>query len=490
MFNSILVANRGEIACRVMRTARKLGLKTIAVYHHADRHAPHVAMADIAHELSADVPTAAYLDTEQILAAAAKHGAECIHPGYGFLSENAGFAEAVEQAGLAFVGPQAEVIRLMGDKIHSREFAIKAGVPVAPSVEQSGDLDAFVREASEIGFPLLIKAAAGGGGKGMSIVRSAAELAERATTAMGEAERYFADGRVYAERYVEQPRHIEVQVMGDGNGGVVHLFERECSIQRRFQKIIEESPAPSLESALRDRICLAAKELAASANYRNAGTVEFILAPDGEFYFLEMNTRLQVEHPVTELVCGVDLVEAQLRVAAGEGLPWQQSEIKQQGHALECRICCEEPENDFRPATGTARVLRLPEGENVRWDGGIVAGQAITSAFDSMVGKLICHGEDRDTTIETSLNALSDFVLLGVSTNLDYLSRVIEHSAFRAGSLHTGFVVDHADGLKPTELDDIDTAAVLIAAALEVDDFRALAYDTPEPHASMGGWRN
>ncbi|CAN0198411.1 unnamed protein product, partial [Phaeothamnion confervicola] len=411
-------------------------------------------------------------------------------PGFGFLSEIATFAAAVENAGLAFVGPQSEVIRLMGDKIHSREFAVKAGVPVSPSVKQDGDLDSFVEQASKIGFPLLIKAAAGGGGKGMSIVRSADELASRARTAMGEAERYFADGRVYAERYIERPRHIEVQVMGDGEGNVVHLFARECSVQRRFQKIIEESPAPNMPLGLRDKICKAAVELAASAKYRNAGTVEFILAPDGEFYFLEMNTRLQVEHPVTEMVCGVDLVEAQLRVAAGLGLPWTQSEIRQSGHAIECRICCEEPEHDFRPATGVAQLLRVPEGAGVRFDGGIAQGQAITAAFDSMVGKLICHGASRDAAVDGIVQALNDFVLLGVSNNIDYLGAVLRHPAFRAGLLHTGFITEHAADLAAAPLDDTDRAALLIAAALGVSDFRRLVYETPEPYASIGAWRN
>ena len=490
MFDSILIANRGEIACRVIRSARQLGLRTIAVYHHEDRHAPHVRLADVAVELLADVPTAAYLDVAQLLAIATRQGAQCIHPGYGFLSENAKFAAAVENAGLAFVGPQSEVIRLMGDKIHSREFAVQAGVPVSPSVKQDGDLDSFVEQASKMGFPLLIKAAAGGGGKGMSIVRSADQLASRARTAMGEAERYFADGRVYAERYIERPRHIEVQVMGDGEGNVVHLFERECSVQRRFQKIIEESPAPNLPVGLRDKICKAAVELAARAKYRNAGTVEFILAPDGEFYFLEMNTRLQVEHPVTEMVCGVDLVEAQLRVAAGLGLPWQQSDIRQSGHAIECRICCEEPEHDFRPATGVAQLLRVPHGEGVRFDGGIDQGQAITAAFDSMVGKLICHGESRDAAVDGIVQALNDFVLLGVSNNIDYLGAVLRHPAFRAGVLHTGFITEHAADLAAAPLDETDRAALLIAAALGVSDFRRLVYETPEPYASIGAWRN
>ncbi|MGB1884928.1 MAG: acetyl-CoA carboxylase biotin carboxylase subunit [Gammaproteobacteria bacterium] len=490
MFNSILVANRGEIACRVIRTARAMGLRTIAVYHHADRNAPHVALADEAGELLGDVPTAGYLDVEQILKLAADHDAECIHPGYGFLSENANFAEAVEKAGLAFIGPQSDVIRLMGDKIHSREFAEKAGVPVAPSVTQEGSLETFVEQATKIGFPLLIKAAAGGGGKGMSIVREAGELAERAQVATSEAERYFADGRVYAERYIDRPRHIEVQVMGDGEGNVVHLFERECSVQRRFQKIIEESPAASLPTELRDRICEAARALAASASYRNAGTVEFILAPDGEFYFLEMNTRLQVEHPVTELVCDVDLVEAQLRVAAGEGLPWKQEEIRQSGHAVECRICCEEPDNDFRPATGTAKVLRVPDTDMARFDTGIAEGQTITAAFDSMVGKLICHGDDRAEAIDKTLAALDELIVLGVSNNIDYLGGILDHEAFRAGDLHTGFITEHESDLAPPVLDEIDRAAVVIAAALGIDEFKRLAFETPEPHASIGGWRN
>ena len=353
-----------------------------------------------------------------------------------------------------------------------------------------GDLDAFLAQVAAIGFPVLIKAAAGGGGKGMSIVHDAAELGERARTAAGEAERYFADGRIYAERYIERPRHIEVQVLGDGEGAAIHLFERECSVQRRFQKIVEESPAASLDRDLRDRICQAAVDLAVGAKYRNAGTVEFILAPDGKFYFLEMNTRLQVEHPVTEMVCGLDLVEAQLRIAAGEGLAWYQDDIRQSGHAIECRICCEEPEQDFRPATGTVQVLRVPGGTATRFDGGIVQGQAVTAAFDSMVGKLICHAADRAGAIDACMQALGDLTLLGVSSNIDYLSAIVDHSAFRAGDLHTGFIGEHAASLAPASLDDTERAAVLIAAALGVDDFRRLAFDTPEPHASLGAWQN
>ncbi|MGD9602497.1 MAG: acetyl/propionyl/methylcrotonyl-CoA carboxylase subunit alpha [Gammaproteobacteria bacterium] len=486
----ILIANRGEIACRIQRTARRLGLKTTAVYHFADRDAPHVVDADTAVELHAEVPTAAYLDVAQLIDAARRTGADAVHPGYGFLAENARFAAAVEAAGLRFIGPQPDVIELMGDKLRAREFAAAHGVPVAPSCTQDGSMAAFVAGAAAIGFPLLIKAAAGGGGKGMSIVRSADELAARAELAASEAARYFADGRVYAERYVERPRHIEVQVLGDGSGNVIHLFERECSIQRRFQKIIEESPAPNLPAALRDRICDAASRLAGAARYRNAGTVEFILAPDGEFYFLEMNTRLQVEHPVTEYVTGLDLVEAQVRIANGEPLWFTQRDVRTQGHAIECRVCAEQPALDFRPATGTVRRLRVPAGADLRFDSGIREGLPVTAAFDSMLAKLVCHGESRAHAIARMREALEALVLLGVDTNLDYLAAIFAHPAFAAGTLHTGFVVEHAATLAPPPLDATDRAAVLLAAALADDDFRRMAYAIPEPYASIGAWRN
>ena len=356
MLKKVLIANRGEIACRVIRTLRKLDIASVAIYHHEDRNAPHVGLADEAILLAGDVPTAAYLDQEQILAICQKTGAEGIHPGYGFLSENSGFAERVwPRRGLIFIGPDAESMRLMGDKIRSRDFAAAHGVPVAPSAMMDGDIDAFIKTASAIGFPLLIKASAGGGGKGMKIVRAASELEENIRVAASEAQRYFGDGRVYAERLVERPRHIEVQVLGDGKGKVIHLFERECSLQRRYQKIVEESPAPNLPAALRKEICDAAVRLASAARYKNAGTIEFILGADGLFFFLEMNTRLQVEHPVTELVLGVDLVEEQLKIAAGEGLSFAPKDLKQKGSAVECRINAEEPEKDFRPATGTDR---------------------------------------------------------------------------------------------------------------------------------------
>jgi acetyl/propionyl-CoA carboxylase alpha subunit len=485
----VLIANRGEIAWRILRTLRAEGIASVAVYHHEDRAAPHVQQADAAVELQAQVPTAAYLDQAQIIAAAQRTEADAIHPGYGFLSENATFAERVAGAGLTFIGPDAQAMRLMGDKIHARAFAVEQGVPVAPSIIAS-DAGSVAAQAAQIGFPLLIKAAAGGGGKGMRIVRSAAELPESLRIAAAEAQRYFGDARVYAERYIERPRHIEVQVLGDAQGNVVHLFERECSLQRRYQKIIEESPAPNLPAELRTAICEAALRLARAAHYRNAGTVEFVLAPDGRFYFLEMNTRLQVEHPVTEYVLGVDLVAEQLRIAAGAPLSMAQRDLQPRGHAIECRICAEEPEHEFRPATGRVGVLRVPERANLRFDGGIRAGQAITPAFDSLLAKLIAYGATREAAAANLAEALRATVLLGVPTNIDYLERVLRHPRFLSGPLHTGFLAEYAQDLMPRELLPGPAAAATLAALLTDPEFRRAALGVPEPYASMGPWHN
>jgi acetyl/propionyl-CoA carboxylase alpha subunit len=490
MLKKVLIANRGEIACRIIRTLRQEGIAAVAVYHHEDRHAPHVSMADAAVELEADVPTAAYLDQAQVVDVARRTGADAIHPGYGFLSENAGFAERVENSGILFIGPSAAAIRLMGDKIRAREFALEQGVPVAPSAVQDGSLEQFTERAVRVGFPLLIKAASGGGGKGMRIVHEAAELADSVRDAAGEAQRYFGDGRVYAERYIERPRHIEVQILGDGRGNVVHLYERECSIQRRYQKIIEESPAPNLADETREAMCAAAVRLASGARYRNAGTIEFVLAPDGAFYFLEMNTRLQVEHPVTEQVLGIDLVREQLRLAAGGGLSFAQGDLRQRGHAIECRICAEEPEQGFRPATGRVGVLRIPQGENVRFDGGIRVGQPVTPAFDSLLAKLIVWDPTRAGAASTLERALTDLVILGVPTNADYLARVIRHPEFLAGRLHTGFLTEHVAELAAPDASREAETVVAIAAVLANADFRRAAFGVPEPHASIGTWRN
>ncbi|MEX3009595.1 acetyl/propionyl/methylcrotonyl-CoA carboxylase subunit alpha [Hoeflea sp. TYP-13] len=489
-FTKVLIANRGEIACRVEDTLKEMGITSVAVFHDSERKARFVQLADEAHEIVGETPVAAYLDGGQIIEIALSSGAEAIHPGYGFLSENADFARQVSEAGLVFIGPEPASIELMGDKITSRKFAEEHGVPVAQSVLTDGDLDGFVKKASAIGFPLLIKASAGGGGKGMSIVHSADELAESARVAASEAERYFADSTIYAERYVEKPRHIEVQVVGDGNGNVVHLFERECSIQRRFQKIIEEAPSAGLADELRDRICEAAVRLASAANYRNAGTVEFILAPDGAFYFLEMNTRLQVEHPVSEMITGIDLVRMQIEIAAGLPLGVSQDDIGVSGHAIECRICAEVPERDFMPATGKVLELDPPAASHIRFENGLVEGHYVTLSFDSMLAKLVVHGENRKAAIDCTVEALRETVLLGVETNLDYLSRVADHPVFRDGALHTGFVTEHEQDLVAPPPDEMERDAALLAAALAFREFRTLVFDAPDPYASMGGWRN
>jgi acetyl/propionyl-CoA carboxylase alpha subunit len=489
MLRRVLIANRGEIACRVLRTLRELGIGSVAVYTFEERAAPHVALADQAVLLQGEPPTAPYLDATQLIEVARRCGADAIHPGYGFLSENADFAQRVSEAGLVFIGPDAAVMRLMGDKLRAREFARSQGVPVAPSAHGDTDAVAFAQAAAEIGFPLLIKAAAGGGGRGMRIVREPTEFAASARLAAAEAQRYFGDGRVYAERYLERPRHIEVQVLGDGSGRVLQLFERECSLQRRYQKIVEESPAPNLPPATRDALCAAATRLAGAARYRNAGTVEFVLAPDGAFYFLEMNTRLQVEHPVTESILGIDLVALQLEIASGASLPLEQDALAPRGHSIECRICAEEPEHDFRPATGRIGVLRPPAGPGVRFDGGVAEGQPVTPSFDSLLAKLIVHADTRAAAVARLQHALRELVLLGVPNNVDYLARLAAHPRFCAGELHTGLLTDAAHELLPATEPTAAAAAVLAALTAD-DDFRRSAFAVPEPYATIGAWRN
>lgn len=476
-----------------MRTLRAMSINSVAVFHHQDRHAPHVSMADEALPIEGPTPAAAYLDQDEILNACRATGADAIHPGYGFLSENPAFAESVTEAGVAFIGPAAETIRLMGDKLRARAFAAQNGLPIAPSAtweDEYETIEVFCKRASEIGFPLLIKAAAGGGGKGMRVAHSAAELQEHALTSASEAERYFGDSRVYVEKLIAEPRHIEVQIFGDGKGNAVHLFERECSLQRRYQKIVEEAPAPNLAEGLRNEICSAAVNLAAASRYKNAGTIEFILGADNVFYFLEMNTRLQVEHPVTELVLGLDLIAEQIRVAAGEGLSLAQNGYVPRGHAIECRICAETPEKNFLPATGKVGVLRVPAGPGIRIDLGIVEGQLITPAFDSMLGKLVTFGDTREEAVTKMEAALRDFVLLGVSTNIDYLGRIMGNGSFRRGNLHTGFLSAEVDSLTARPAPNAELVTAIIPAMLAKHDFRALAFDVPEPYASIGDWRN
>jgi acetyl/propionyl-CoA carboxylase alpha subunit len=488
-FDTVLVANRGEIAVRILRTVQALGLKGVVVHHAVDRDAPAVRLADAAVEITGATPVAAYLDGAQILRVARETGAGAVHPGYGFLSENAGFARAVEQAGLAFVGPKAEQIELMGDKVRARAFVAKAGFPVAPSAIEDDDPKTFEQRARQVGLPLLIKPAAGGGGKGMRIVREPDKLAAEIERARSEGQRYFGDGRLYVERYVENPRHIEVQVLGDAHGNVVHLYERECSVQRRFQKIVEETPSPALDAATRVRICETAAGIARKAGYRNAGTIEFIYG-DGEFYFLEMNTRLQVEHPVTEETTGLDLVREQLRVAAGERLGYAQADVKPRGHAIEFRIYAEDPARGYTPTTGPVLALRQPQGAGVRVDSGIVQGQQVTAAFDPMLAKLVVSGRDRGEAMARADRALAGFALLGCKTNTAFLRRLLRHPAFVEGKIHTGFLDAHPEIAREPQIPAATLQRLLAAAALVTRPMREVADTVPDLHAAMGEWRN
>ncbi len=436
----VLVANRGEIACRIFRTLERMGIPGVAVYHPADARSPALGMASETVEVDGPTPVASYLDIQGIVDACRRTGADAVHPGFGFLAENAGFARRLSEEGISFIGPSPEVIELMGNKVAARSFCVAHGFPLAPSVTEADEDGDFLERLARIPLPLLIKAAAGGGGKGMQIVRDMESLERAVELAKGEALRSFGDDSVYAERYVEQARHIEVQILADHHGQVVHLGERDCSIQRRFQKVIEESPAFVLSPGVRERICHTAVAVAETAGYQNAGTVEFLLAPDGEFYFLEMNTRIQVEHPVTEMVTGLDLVEWQVRIARGETLPWSQQQIEATGHAIEMRLYAEDPENDFMPATGDLLVYDLPHGEGVRVDDGYSEGMAVSSAFDPMLAKLIVHGRNRGEALERALMALEETTVLGVTTNLDHLHRILSHPDFASGRVHTGFV--------------------------------------------------
>ena len=486
----VLIANRGEIAVRIARTLSRLGIASALVAHSEDAESPAARAVDEVHPIEGKTAVAAHLDGDQTIAIAKRIGADAIHPGYGFLSENADFAERVACAGLRFVGPSAESMRRLGDKIESRRFVAGLGVPLTPSATEAEAPKTFPARAAKIGFPLLIKASAGGGGKGMQIVRDAGDLPQAIELARSSARRYFDDDRIYAERYVESPRHIEVQILADTHGQVFHLGERDCSIQRRFQKLIEESPAPGLAPELRQAICESAVRIARAADYHNAGTVEFVLAPNGEFFFLEMNTRLQVEHPVTEMVTGVDLVEQQLRVAAGEKLVLRQEDLRPNGAALECRLCAEEPEQDFRPAIGEILVFEPPGGPGVRLDAGIAAGQRITTAFDPMLAKLIVHGSDRSEAIARAIRALEETVILGCATNASFLSRVLAHPAFQAGRVETGFLPAHAAALASRPLEEDERRLVLAAAALSDRDFLERMKAVPALHAAMGAWRN
>jgi acetyl-CoA carboxylase biotin carboxylase subunit len=453
-FRRILIANRGEIAVRILRACRAMGIESIAVYSDFDANALHVRLADRAVPIGEAAARESYLNIPAILEAARAAGADAIHPGYGFLAENADFAAACEEAGIAFIGPRSSVIRVMGSKIGGRKLAQEAGVPVAPSGSE--------QDLAKLGFPVLIKASAGGGGRGMRIVRSAGELQEALTAARGEAKRAFGDDTLLVEKYIEDARHVEIQIFGDHHGNLMHLFERDCSVQRRHQKIIEESPSPAVTPDLRERMAAAAVALGHKIGYTNAGTVEFLLAPSGEFYFIEVNTRIQVEHPVTEVVTGLDLIRLQIEIAQGQPLPARTA--SQTGHAIEARLYAEDPRNDFLPATGTMHVWQPPSAiEGVRVDSGVEQETEIGVHYDPLLAKVIAHGADRQTAINKLSFALRNFAAQGTITNRDFLLDVLENAEFRSGRAHTGFRLQPREG---SEKED-EICAVVVAAYIE-----------------------
>ncbi len=467
----VLVANRGEIAVRVLRACREEGIETVAVYSEADRNALHVRLADQAFCIGKPQASESYLNSEKILAVARRAGADSIHPGYGFLSENADFADACVRAGVKFIGPSGDAMRKMGDKIEAKRRMRAANVPVAPGSDGPiADPAEAERIATSIGFPVMIKAAAGGGGKGIRIVRQASELASALERARSEAEKSFKSGAVYVEKFLARPRHVEIQVLADSHGNVIHLGERECSVQRRHQKIIEETPSCIVDADLRHRMGSAAVAAAKAVHYENAGTVEFLVDADRNFYFLEMNTRLQVEHPITESVTGVDLVRAQLRVAAGQRLEVTQADIVQRGHAIECRICAEDPDNNFLPSIGTIKKLDVPGGGRVRIDGCLFEGMKVEVWYDSMLAKLIVRANDREEAIARMKRALAEFQVSGVKTNIGFLLRALEQPEFISGEYDTGFIERNKQALlagpADGEMEDVAVIAVVVAREL------------------------
>ncbi|WP_119168854.1 acetyl/propionyl/methylcrotonyl-CoA carboxylase subunit alpha [Algihabitans albus] len=496
MFASLLIANRGEIACRIQRTARRMGLRCIAVYSDADAQAPHVLLSDEAHRLGPAPARESYLNVEALLEAAARSGAEAVHPGYGFLSENAGFAEACARAGLVFVGPPPAAIRAMGSKSEAKTIMEKAGVPLVPGYHGSDQAqDLLAAQAQRIGYPVLIKASAGGGGKGMRVVERPDDFEAALTSAKREASASFADDRVLIEKYLTKPRHIELQVFADSQGNVLHLGERDCSIQRRHQKVIEEAPAPGMTPERRLEMGEAAKAAAAAIGYVGAGTVEFI-AEGEDFFFMEMNTRLQVEHPVTEMITGQDLVEWQLKVAAGELLPLTQEEVRLTGHAFEVRLYAEDPARDFLPATGRLTHLRFPEeSPHLRVDAGVGEGDEISVHYDPMIAKLIVWDSTRAAALRRLSGALALTEVVGTTTNLAFLQRLAAHSAFADADFDTGFIGKHAEALQPERSaasDDLLALACLAELLARAQEARRAAAASSDPHSpwwSTDGWR-
>ncbi len=494
IFNKILIANRGEIAVRVIRSARKLGIQTVAIFSVADEDALHAEMADEAYSLGESIELSeTYLNIEKIIQIALKSGSEAIHPGYGFLSENAKFVAACEKAGIVFIGPNSKAMKLMGNKIESRDFVKKLGIPMTAGI--TGDHKTLIKKANEIPLPILVKAAAGGGGKGMRIVRDLKELPEIIESTSREAKSYFGDGTIFIEKYVEEPRHIEIQVIGDNHGNVVHLFERECSIQRRYQKVIEESPSPTLTQDVRTKMGEAAVRIAKEIAYNNAGTVEFLVDKNLDFYFLEMNTRVQVEHPVTEMVTGIDIVKEQIRIAANYPLSFEQASVKQTGHAIECRIYAEDPSNNFLPSPGEMSLYFEPEANGVRIDAGIQEAAVIHSFYDPMISKIITWGDDREIAREKMIQALKNYSIHGIKTNIAYLLQLLKHPAYIGNKISTKYCDEHTgDIINLIEKEKKDIPVHLPVMGFLMHDFYK---DLLEPESTdynvwkeIGFWRD
>ena len=493
-FRKVLIANRGEIAVRVARTCRVMGIPTVGVFSEADRGALHARECDEAVAIGPPEAARSYLSFDALIDAARRTGADAIHPGYGFLSQNGGFADAVRDAGLVFIGPPGDLHRRMGDKKGARRLMAAAGVPVVPGYDGDDQQDTtLASEAARIGWPVMIKPSRGGGGKGMRVVRRAEEFLPALHASRREAEAAFGDDAAVLERFVERPRHVEVQVLADAHGRTLHLFERECSIQRRHQKVVEETPSPALDDAQRRALCAAGVAAARAAAYVNAGTVEFLLDPDGRFHFLEMNTRLQVEHPVTEAVLGLDLVRLQIEIAAGRPLPFDQPDVAPRGHALECRLYAEDPENDDLPSPGRILLLAAPQGPGVRFDAGVATGSEVTVHYDPLLAKVVTWGLDRNETLARMRAALRQTAVLGVVTNLARLQAILAHPEFAAGRLHTHFIDEH---LAELSHDGEPPAEALAAAALALRSGTGTGTATgtrtgtgADPWATLGGWR-
>ena len=495
MIKKILVANRGEIAVRIIKACQEMNIKTVAIYTNVDSDAPHVHLADETINLGDPTPIESYLNIPKIIKIAQETNAEAIHPGYGFLAENPDFAKSCIDVGIIFIGPKPNVIALMGDKIEAKKTMQKAGVPVIPGYNgEKQDAQTLIKEGKKIGFPLLVKAAAGGGGKGMRVVHSQDKLEESIESAKRESKSAFGDDTVFLEKYLDKPRHIEFQILSDEHGNTIHLFERECSIQRRHQKIIEETPSPVMNPDLREKMGLSAVSAAKTVGYTNAGTVEFMVDGNLNFYFMEMNTRLQVEHPITELTTGIDLVKWQIRIASGKELTLKQNDLFQRGHAIECRIYAEDPSNGFLPSVGTLEKVEVPTGPNIRDDSGIHSGMKITPYYDPMLAKLVTYSENRNECINKMIWALSRYIILGVTTNVPFLKKVLEHEEFKKGNITTHFIENYFKDwtIKKRGLPLDAIIALAIYDSIHSKTEETVRYKEEDPHSPwkrVGRWR-